>query len=110
MAKDSPNEVATPFEGAEKLLEIWFAPSIDQVLDVHFAAKRKCGLRKVQRHVWDRMLDVVHCKILSVLEGDEMDLYLLRWVLHYHHLLPVSSISTPDLCSVNRLCSYPPIV
>jgi S-adenosylmethionine decarboxylase len=79
MAKDSPCEVpAPPFEGAEKLLEIWFAPSIDQVLDAHFAGRRKCGLRKVQRHVWDRMLDVVRCKILSVLEGDEMDLYLLR--------------------------------
>lgn len=85
-----------PFEGPEKLLEIWFAPgqeaipttSTTQLAD---GLKRRervkggsstggelRGLRCVPREIWEEMLDIVKCKVLSVVEGDEIDAYLLR--------------------------------
>ncbi|KAI5120984.1 hypothetical protein M0805_006656 [Coniferiporia weirii] len=66
-----------PFEGPEKLLEIWFAPSPAYVPDAATAEKGKSGLRAVDRKVWEDMLDIVKCKILSVVNGTEMDAYLL---------------------------------
>jgi S-adenosylmethionine decarboxylase len=72
--------VHAPFEGAEKLLEIWFAPSPDHLPEAAKAdaAPGKTGLRKVSREMWEEMLAIVKCKILSVVEGEEMDAYLLR--------------------------------
>lgn len=35
------------------------------------------GLRTVPRAVWEEMLDIVKCKVLSVIEGEELDSYLL---------------------------------
>jgi len=76
-----------PFEGPEKLLEIWFAPSPAYVPDAHTAPKGRSGLLAVDRKVWEDMLDIVKCKVLSVIYGDEMDAYLLRCVLsvQFHH-------------------------
>ena len=81
-APDADQPQATgPFEGPEKLLEIWFAPSAADCPDAtSVGADGKFGLRKVPRAVWEEMLDIVKCKILSVVEGTEMDAYLLRWV------------------------------
>lgn len=61
-----------PFEGPEKLLEVWFAPSEESNI------VRGNGLRQVPRRVWEDMLDLVRCKVLSVIQGDEVDAYLLR--------------------------------
>lgn len=36
------------------------------------------GLRTVPREVWEDMLKVVKCQVLSVIEGDQVDAYLLR--------------------------------
>jgi S-adenosylmethionine decarboxylase len=66
-----------PFEGPEKLLEIWFAPTAGDVPDAA-AGDGKFGLRKVPRTVWQAMLDIVKCQVLSFVEGNEMDAYLLR--------------------------------
>jgi hypothetical protein len=68
-----------PFEGPEKLLEIWFAPTPgdDGARD---SVDKRVGLRTVDRGVWEDMLDVVKCKVLSVVIGREMDAYLLRLV------------------------------
>ena len=81
-ALDADQPQATgPFEGPEKLLEIWFAPSATDCPDAtSVGADGKFGLRKVPRAIWEEMLDIVKCKILSVVEGTEMDAYLLRWV------------------------------
>lgn len=68
---------SAPFEGPEKLLEIWFAPSPQLVPNVHEGMR--CGLRKVKKEIWEDMLDIVKCKVLSYIEGDENDAYLLRW-------------------------------
>lgn len=70
-----------PFEGPEKLLEIWFAPSPACVPDAGIAENGRSGLRAVEKKVWEEMLDIVKCKILSVVYGSEMDAYLLRCVL-----------------------------
>lgn len=98
-----------PFEGPEKLLEIWFAPSADSLpvsqpaSTIHINGNGNGngnangesstsplggksrgegyrGLRTIPRAVWEEMLDIVKCKVLSVVEGDEIDAYLLRYV------------------------------
>jgi len=74
----SPIPNQAPFEGPEKLLEIWWdakEPSGDHARD----GERR-GLRAVPRAEWEAMLDIVRCKVLSVIEGHELDAYLLRWV------------------------------
>jgi S-adenosylmethionine decarboxylase len=98
-----PDTSPGPFEGPEKLLEVWFAPSPDLLpqhkfssslngsANGHGAARDAVlragvspsgetfqGLRTVPRAVWEEMLDIVKCKVLSVVEGDEIDAYLLR--------------------------------
>jgi len=73
-------QASAPFEGPEKLLEIWFAPSAASVPEVAGAAPGKTGLRAVSRQTWEDMLDIVKCKVLSVVEGAEMDAYLLRFI------------------------------
>lgn len=70
----SPEEATGPFEGPEKLLELWWSDSADQ------APEGGKGLRSVSRKDWEGMLDEVHCKVLSVIEGHGVDAYLLRWV------------------------------
>jgi S-adenosylmethionine decarboxylase len=69
---------SNPFEGPEKLLEIWFTPSTTDVQAASSTIDGKQGLRKVDRSVWEDMLAVVKCQVLSVVEGTEMDAYLLR--------------------------------
>lgn len=61
------------FEGPEKLLEVWFAPSPSTLPPTAPAN----GLKAVPADTWVTMLDMVNCKILSVLESDHMDAYLL---------------------------------
>lgn len=80
---------STPFEGPEKLLEVWFAPSAASVQDAHSKKDTRVGLRRIPRLVWEDMLDIVKCKVLSVIEGDQIDAYLLRCVhrLHVSHML-----------------------
>jgi len=67
----SPEEAGGPFEGPEKLLEIWWS---DMAEHVHGNGK---GLRAIQREDWESMLDEVHCKVLSTIPGNGVDAYLL---------------------------------
>jgi S-adenosylmethionine decarboxylase len=61
------------FEGPEKLLEVWFAPSPASLPP----GAQPDGLRGVAAETWVGMLDMVNCKILSVLKSDAVDAYLL---------------------------------
>ncbi|KAK0385302.1 hypothetical protein NLU13_7778 [Sarocladium strictum] len=61
------------FEGPEKLLEVWFAPS---ALNLPVGTKPN-GLKAVPAETWETMLDMVNCKVLSVLESEPVDAYLL---------------------------------
>jgi len=69
---------SSPFEGPEKLLEIWFAASPEDVPGASTATDGRIGLRVVKRSIWEDMLRIVKCKVLSVVEGTETDAYLLR--------------------------------
>jgi S-adenosylmethionine decarboxylase len=59
--------------GPEKLLEVWFAPAPDALP----ASAAKNGLKAVSSETWKEMLDIVHCKVLSVVESEHLDAYLL---------------------------------
>ena len=61
------------FEGPEKLLEVWFAPSPEAL---PFGTQVD-GLKTVSADTWKEMLDLVHCKVLSVVESEDVDAYLL---------------------------------
>ncbi|KAJ9660612.1 spermidine resistance protein [Coniosporium apollinis] len=61
------------FEGPEKLLEVWFAASSDVLPD----SAGPHGLKKVSADTWKEMLDLVNCKVLSVIESEHVDAYLL---------------------------------
>lgn len=61
------------FEGPEKLLEVWFSPS-DKTLP---ASASPMGLKAVSQDTWKEMLDLVNCKVLSVIESQNVDAYLL---------------------------------
>jgi len=79
------DHASAPFEGAEKLLEIWFAKSAGHVLPVH-GQDGKLGLRAVPKQTWEDMLQIVKCKVLSDIQGTEMDAYLLRLVQPIRHI------------------------
>ncbi|ROT34601.1 S-adenosylmethionine decarboxylase [Sodiomyces alkalinus F11] len=61
------------FEGPEKLLEVWFAPGPNALPP----GAKPNGLKAVSADTWVTMLDMVNCKILSVLESETVDAYLL---------------------------------
>ncbi|TIA78403.1 hypothetical protein E3P98_03855 [Wallemia ichthyophaga] len=65
---EQEDDASGPFEGPEKLLEIWFDCG---------AFRGDGGLRKVSRSEWENMLQLVNCQILSVIIGDSIDAYLL---------------------------------
>ncbi|KYK60844.1 S-adenosylmethionine decarboxylase [Drechmeria coniospora] len=90
------------FEGPEKLLEVWFAPSAD-ALPVTAGPD---GLKGVPSETWVGMLDMVNCKILSVLESDSVDAYLLSessMFVFPHKLILKTCGTTTLLLGLQRL-------
>ncbi|SNX82379.1 related to S-adenosylmethionine decarboxylase (spe-2) [Melanopsichium pennsylvanicum] len=75
------HDACGPFEGPEKLLELWFAEEPTDVSTCRWhdsdARSDHFGLRSVPKHVWETMLDIVKCKVLSVIESSHVDAYLL---------------------------------
>ncbi|EIF46176.1 s-adenosylmethionine decarboxylase [Brettanomyces bruxellensis AWRI1499] len=61
------------FEGPEKLLEIWFAPS-GSCLPISWP---KRGLRDIPLSGIEHMLSEVNCEIISRVSSQMMDAYLL---------------------------------
>jgi S-adenosylmethionine decarboxylase len=59
--------------GPEKLLEVWFASSAATL--PHSAGPD--GLKSVSAEVWKEMLELVNCKVLSIIESEDVDAYLL---------------------------------
>ncbi|KAG6864873.1 hypothetical protein C0991_006640 [Blastosporella zonata] len=96
-----------PFEGPEKLLEIWFKPSANDVPDAATPDRSgRTGLRKVDRKVWEEMLDIVKCQVLSVIQGDEMDAYLLSessFFVSPHRLILKTCGTTLNLLGLPRI-------
>lgn len=90
------------FEGPEKLLEVWFAPSADALP----AGAAPLGLKAVSKDTWVTMLDMVHCKILSVLESESVDAYLLSessMFVFPHKLILKTCGTTTLLLGLQRL-------
>lgn len=83
---DEEPAINPPFEGPEKLLEIWFEPP-----EAGVDPTGGLGLRSVSREKWEEMLDIVRCKVLNVIRGKELDAYLLR----YDHLIPYGLLNNP---------------
>lgn len=64
--------------GPEKLLEVWFAASPAAIPEsARDAETGKIGLKRVSNETWTEMLDLVNCKVLSVVDSEEVDAYLL---------------------------------
>ncbi|KAH9949628.1 S-adenosylmethionine decarboxylase [Amylocystis lapponica] len=106
MSSDGGLPTTGPFEGPEKLLEIWFKPSPVDVPGASTDVGGKFGLRKVPRSVWEAMLDIVQCKILSVVQGAEMDAYLLSessFFVSPHRLILKTCGTTLNLLGVPRI-------
>ncbi|KAK0636017.1 S-adenosylmethionine decarboxylase proenzyme-like protein [Bombardia bombarda] len=61
------------FEGPEKLLEVWFAPSPKSLPP----GVNENGLKAVDSTTWEAMLDLVNCQVLSIVRSDDVDAYLL---------------------------------
>ncbi|KAG0165190.1 spermidine resistance protein [Apophysomyces sp. BC1034] len=108
------------FEGPEKLLEIWFSPSPEtprlnnadnsdsDMSDIsNPPTPREAGLplgvypdlRTVDKATWDAMLATVKCTVLSVLQNDYVDSYLLSEssMFVYPHKLVLKTCGTTTL-------------
>ncbi|CEH13962.1 S-adenosylmethionine decarboxylase [Ceraceosorus bombacis] len=79
--KEDDEEPQGPFEGPEKLLELWFAPSASALPNTAMSGTSaqgpKRGLCAIERPRWEAMLDLVSCKVLSVIENENCDAFLL---------------------------------
>ena len=81
---ETASSVVGPFEGPEKLLELWFAPNAELVParpDTPASSSDSrgtlTGLRAVPHSHWYRMLDQVKCKVLSIIHAEHVDAFLL---------------------------------
>ena len=84
------------------MLEVWFSPS-PQALEND---GNSAGLKAVPADVWKTMLDLVNCKILSILESDDVDAYLLSessMFVFPHKLILKTCGTTTLLCGLPRI-------
>ncbi|KAK0653049.1 S-adenosylmethionine decarboxylase [Cercophora newfieldiana] len=90
------------FEGPEKLLEVWFAPSPKALP----AGVKENGLKAVDPSVWEGMLDLVNCKVLSIVNSEHVDAYLLSessMFVFPHKLILKTCGTTTLLLGLHRL-------
>jgi S-adenosylmethionine decarboxylase len=93
---------SSAFEGPEKLLEVWFSPS---PTDLESCSEPN-GLKAVPADVWTTMLDLVNCKVLSIIEHDDVDAYLLSessMFVFPHKLILKTCGTTTLLCGLPRI-------
>ncbi|KAI9722920.1 MAG: hypothetical protein M1812_001368 [Candelaria pacifica] len=90
------------FEGPEKLLEVWFSASPDALP----GTTATNGLKAVSAELWKEMLDLVNCKVLSVIESEHVDAYLLSessMFVFPHKLILKTCGTTTLLCGLPRM-------
>lgn len=90
------------FAGPEKLLEVWFSASESGIP----ACAAPLGLKAVPAEVWKEMLDLVHCQVLSIVESEAMDAYLLSessMFVFPHKLILKTCGTTTLLCGLPRI-------
>jgi S-adenosylmethionine decarboxylase len=85
------------FEGPEKLLEVWFAPAARNLPGLAVPT----GLKAVPVEVWKDMLDLVNCKVLSIVQSEDVDAYLLSEssMFVWPHKLILKTCGTTTLLS-----------
>ncbi|KAI5288731.1 spermidine resistance protein [Ascosphaera acerosa] len=95
---------SSAFEGPEKLLEVWFAPA---PAPAHLPpGTHPRGLKAVPPAVWDGMLDLVSCKVLSIVASADVDAYLLSESSMFvwpHKLILKTCGTTTLLLGIERL-------
>ncbi|OOF94375.1 hypothetical protein ASPCADRAFT_208890 [Aspergillus carbonarius ITEM 5010] len=84
------------FEGPEKLLEVWFAPSAQEL-----GSAGPAGLKAVPEEIWKDMLDLVNCQVLSIVSSEDVDAYLLSEssMFVWPHKLILKTCGTTTLLS-----------
>ncbi|KUI59788.1 S-adenosylmethionine decarboxylase proenzyme [Cytospora mali] len=90
------------FEGPEKLLEVWFAPSPSALPP----GANENGLMCVSSKTWEEMLQLVHCQVLSVVSSEHMEAYLLSessMFVFPHKLILKTCGTTTLLLGLRRL-------
>ena len=90
-------DVTNAFEGPEKLLEVWFSASPASLP----AATAPAGLKMVPSDSWKEMLELVNCKVLSTVESENVDAYLLSEssMFVFPHKLILKTCGTTTLLS-----------
>ncbi|MCJ1396572.1 spermidine resistance protein [Xylographa bjoerkii] len=85
------------FEGPEKLLEVWFSASPASLP----ASAAPHGLKVVSSDTWKEMLDLVNCQVLSIVESEHVDAYLLSEssMFVFPHKLILKTCGTTTLLS-----------
>lgn len=81
------------YEGPEKLLEIWFA------------AVDGASLRDIKRPEWIKLLLLIKCEILSVIENEHVTAYLLSEssMFVYEHKIIIKTCGTTTLLKCTDL-------
>lgn len=91
------------FEGTEKLLEIWFS----REEDLNYT---DCDLRNIPRPKLEKMLELVHCEVISFTRNDNIDAYVLRYcaaLIIYHLDLSIWSCETCfSICSIGFTLAF----
>lgn len=93
-------DLSGPFEGPEKLLELWFVPSVNELPEcADGVPSGRVGLRRVPKSTWEAMLDLVKCKTLSVETSADVDAYLLSEssMFVYPHKIVLKTCGTTTL-------------
>uniref|UniRef100_A0A1Y1MHQ2 Uncharacterized protein n=1 Tax=Photinus pyralis TaxID=7054 RepID=A0A1Y1MHQ2_PHOPY len=82
------------FEGVEKLLEIWFTNGRD--------SNKHSDLRKIPRGKLESILKIVHCEIISFVNNDQIDAYVLSessmFISKRRFILKTCGTTTPLMC------------
>ncbi len=78
-------------------MEVWFSPSPDDLP----ATAAPTGLKRVSTETWKEMLDLVNCKVLSVVTSEHVDAYLLSEssMFVFPHKLILKTCGTTTLLS-----------
>ena len=83
--------------GPEKLLEVWFSPAPHNLQN----CSERDGLKAISADIWKEMLDLVNCKVLSIVESEDVDAYLLSEssMFVFPHKLILKTCGTTTLLS-----------
>ena len=84
------------------MLEVWFSASPASLP----AGVEAGGLKSVDPELWKEMLDLVNCKVLSIVESEHVDAYLLSessMFIFPHKLILKTCGTTTLLCGLPKI-------